>query len=318
MVKVKKIGISLILLLFLVGSFGFLFVSSANGDDSSGVSSDAGIFKAFSSKWFSDRWEIWKLGSGNLNQSQIGMLAETAKYLALIIVSLVIYGTFSAMQFPSSTPLRLLLSIVVGLLGTFMITTEELLTTLVSYGALTTTLLIAVPFISLLGMTIMFIYKANAPGLYAAKILWAVFAFFLLFKAAVLILLLQNFGVYSMEDGNYNVQLMTSSGNIPNYVVPFVPMKKVTAVGEGKISYDVDNEKLGKMIGNTSLSTAWVLLATSLAILWFIVFNGKLFAWLQKEARESAVEAAKSNIQLSAARDKLQADAMRDVAKTGS
>jgi hypothetical protein len=320
MEKSKKIKVMFLLFLFLSGSFGFLLVGAETLSE--GGSED--IFNTVKN-WVRPRWELWKLGASEAEPEKMGMLAETLKYLVLILVSLAVYGAFSAMEFPSSAPLRLILSFIVGLLGTFMITTKELLTILVSYSALTTTVLIAVPLIAILGFTVMAAYKANAAGLYAAKILWAVFALFLIFKGLVLILLMQHFVVSGAGTSESPYIATSVTGKLPpSYVLPFVPMKsfKIETIGEGESArrvrrYETDSARLGRMLGNADLSTAWILLLVGGVIFIIMVWNGKWIAeWLKKEARDSQIQAAKSNIELSTARDKIQADAMKDVAKT--
>ena len=306
----KKIGVYFIGLLLVMSIFVSLAVSVNAAEASS-----TGIFSGFGDAFnLSARWDLWELGSDNLSQDQLGLLGETVKYLVLILVSLAIYGALSAMEFPKGPVLRMFLSIVIGLLGTFMITTKELLTVLISYSALTMTILIAVPFIVILGFTVLSAYKANAAGLYASRILWAVLAIFLICKALNLLLLFNYFVV--IDNGtlqNHSYMAVDKNATIPTWVFAFIPSKK----SDTSAGYQSDNARIGQIIGNADISTVWVLLFVGLAIMWFMVINGRwIYQWLEKEARDSAIEAAKNNIRLSAARDKLQADAMRDVSKT--
>ncbi len=308
MVEMKKLGMIFIFCLVMLGSFGFLFVSALEA----GSSNSSGFFDLFTNSGISERWELWKLGSDKLNQDQMGLLAETVKYLVLILVSLAVYGAFTAMEFPKSSMIRMILSFIVGLLGTFMITTKELLTVLISYSALTTTVLIAVPLIALLGFTVVAAYKANRAGLYASKILWAVFAILLIFKAFVFMLMAHYFVVTGSGTAEQPFLAVPQDGitKIDVWANVFLPMKR-DAVGKAI----TDDERIGQIMGNADISTAWALLLAGVAILLFVVINGKwIYNWLEDEARRAKIDEARDTIQKSVEKNKLDAKALDDLA----
>ena len=69
-----------------------------------------------------------------------GVDGATIKWLVLMLVIILIYSALGYADFPENGALRFGLAIVVGLLATILITTDELVTTLKSYTALGLTL----------------------------------------------------------------------------------------------------------------------------------------------------------------------------------
>jgi len=281
---------------------------------------------AFFTNWnMSARWNLWKNGYSNLKTTgDFQLLGETLRYLVLIIVVLAAYSAFTAMEFPSGAPLRILLAIIVGLLGTFMITTNELITALLSYSALTTTIILAIPIFVLLGFTIIMAYKAKSAGLFASRILWATYALLLFFKGILLIILSQNFRV-AESAGRYVAYPIVGS-KVPSYLSAFLPNKLINKTVEVVInnvptSKNItipapDPVKIGQMMGGADISTAWIFVISAIAIFVVMVGSRWVYVWLDEESKKAAIESVKSNSELRAANDKIQADIMRNGAKT--
>lgn len=281
--------------------------SSASGDviTITSGSSGAEFFKNFLN--LEARWKLWTTGYDKLDSNQQTLLGETLKYLILIMVVIAVYGALSAIEFPQGKFSRMGLAFIVGILGTFMITTNELVTALLSYGALTTTIVLAVPIIILIGFTIMMAYKANAVGLFASKILWAAYSVFLFVKGVVLIMMTNTFYVV----GSTVKFVSSNSTDVSSLLLPFLPK----AVDGAKMG--IDASKIAQMMGNADVTTAYVLVGSALLLFFIFVLNSKwIYAWLKNESEQSAIQAARTNVELSTARDKLQADAMRSAAKT--
>ena len=119
----------------------------------------------------------------------------------------------------------------------------------------------------------------------------------------------------TVDDGktihDYTAELRAGVSVVPPLASAFLPLEKTGG------STQTDDKKIGQIMGNADHATAWVLLLSGLAIMWFMVISSKwIYGWLEKEARDAKIDAAKNNIQLSTARDKLQAEAMKDVAET--
>lgn len=333
----RKLGVGILLSVLVLGLVFSIISVSADTEEGGYAPGSLSAFANFGD--LKARWDLWKVGYAGVGADQMGLLTETLKFIVLFIIIFVVYAAFSQLEFPQSTAMRFILSALVGILATFMITTQEMLTALLSYGALATTIIIAVPLIVLIGLTVMSAYKANAIGLYASKVLWAVFGIFLIIKGLVLLSMFQYFVVQVDTNqttgqiinftASYSYDLSTGKPiPIPNYLQPFLPNKIGTKTVTVKDSMNnsiqknvsvarPDLNKIAQLMGKAEPGNAWILIVTGCVVIFFMVFKSKwIYVWLEKEARDSAIEAAKQNINLSAARDKLQADAMRQTAKT--
>lgn len=295
------------------GDSGNAPTATSGGSSADGV---AFVSSGFDSGWMKtlrldERWNLWVKGSSNVtSESDLTLFGETLKYLVLFIVVLAVFSAFGALDFPSNKFARLGLAAIIGILGTFAITTKELITALLSYTALTTTIIITVPVLALLGLTIMAAYKTSSIGLYASKVLWAGYSIFLFVKGLILVLLTRTFYVTNVGGKSVLNFVDSTSTSIPSYLLPFLPKMTVN----GKMT--LDGAGVAKMMGQADLTIAWVLLISAAIIFFFMVINSKwITMWMEKEARESMIAAKMTQSQLAAAKEKIDADAMRAAGK---
>ncbi|MBP7708330.1 hypothetical protein KA107_01485 [Candidatus Pacearchaeota archaeon] len=307
----KKIGLYAFLflsLLVLSSVFTSISFASAAPGDSVGFDSNS-KFSFVSALKLDERWALWTQGYDNVSNSQLGLLGETIKFLVLFIVVFIVFAALGAMDLPRNPVLRFVLAIIVGLLGTFMITTQELLTLLVSYGALSSTIVIALPLIVLLGLTVLFAQKANAAGLYASKILWAFFAVFIIIKGLILLMMFQYFYTEVTYNGTQILDVkaypINDNASLHYALAPFLPTNRVNGTSEQQ----VDLDRLGRIMGKSDYGTAWSLILTGLIAFFVMVLGGKwIAAWLLHERELAAIERVGSNARIADAVDQTKAD----------
>jgi len=126
-------------------------------------------------------WASWKTGEIN---------NDLLKYMLLIIVTLVVFMFLAVMNFPSkgSGVIRLLLSVFVGFLGTWLIKGTELYAVLVSYSGLGFAITVFLPIIILVFITLGMGKKGNMFGIYSSIILWVIYSLYVFFKGAVILM----------------------------------------------------------------------------------------------------------------------------------
>jgi hypothetical protein len=121
--------------------------------------------------------------------TNISAVTELTKFLFLILVVVLIYSALAYVKFPDNAALRMLLSVVVGFLSVFMISSSELLAILESYKALGLSLTIFLPIFILAFFTFVVATEAKPFGILAQKILWVIYSGYLFLKTGSLILI---------------------------------------------------------------------------------------------------------------------------------
>lgn len=239
--------------------------------------------------WFSVRWNLWKQGANSLsggscvggesciNQEQticttisgcewktnISIIGETLKYILLIMVILLVYMGLGYFNF-HSTILKVSLSVVIGFLATFLVTTNELITSLMGYTALGLTIQILLPLIALGGITIMMSSKGGPTGVYLTRVAWAIYAAYLFFKTIGIFLILRFFQLQNVNGVNILTPIqerLTKTGNLPWYMRFFIDTSEAGIKQASTYMSAVD------------MTTAIILLITSIAVTVFMVFG---------------------------------------------
>jgi len=256
--------LGLLLISLLVG-----FVSAA---------SESELCKAFSwstTSSFCVRAAIWEQGM-SIDSTNVNFIGAMTKYLILLLILILIYSALAFANFPENAGLRMTLAVIGGILSTFLITTKELITGLISYSALGVTLFTFFPILVLGFFTLVVATKANPIGIFLQRIMWLIYSVYLFIKTGVL--------AYAMS-----LQDPAESA-----IVKFFVGNDISQTANG-ISPDV--------------TMLIVLLVVSIAVFIIMVLGDKpIVAWLAKEKRDSEREAQKAMLERSHAYDKDRAD----------
>jgi len=212
------------------------------------------------------KWENAWFSGDTLDTKNGGIV----KYFALLLVVLIIYSTLKYVDFPEGGISKIAIAIIIGLLSTFAITTNEIITLLNSYTALGVTVITIFPILILSFFTLVTIEKGKAGGLFFSRIIWLVYGGYLLIKAAIpwLIKFFGNWG-YTQD----------STG-------------KVTELS-GIFSGFITASDFQKIIESESNMMLFILTIVAIAILWIAIFH---FKWIieivAREKLNAATEAA--------------------------
>ncbi len=224
--------------------------------------------------------------------TQEGLTGITLKYLSLFLIILLVYSALAYVNFPESSGgsagfTRFLISLVVGLMATFLITSQELLAIVQSYTALGITLSLFFPIMILAFITLVTAKVANPVGIFAQKIMWAIYSIYLFFKTSL----------YLIVRNDYHILRWGGDGSWIKEVASFF-------VG-GRAIQSINNGAFDPVI-------LTVMLITSIAV--FIIFvwqNKAVDAWIAKEERDSEIESARAKVQRSDAYDTIRAQQMQ-------
>ena len=311
------------------------------GGDSLGIGSTVGagdLFGSFFTTTLKEKKDIWLKGPEYLKEANGAKnLAELMKWYALILVIILIYSSLAYMRFPDNAFLRLLLSVATGFIATFFITTKELLTVMQSYSALGLAITTFFPIFVLTAITIVAATRFSPVTVFASKILWLGYSLFLLLRTGLLFLLTRAYTI----SYDATTKLASLKGNLPTILSPFfetsikmVP-KEVPKIGiDGKAMIDAAGnptletimvpvreitqgaaEKIKAILANYDPTILFVLTIIAIAVIYFIVLNGKIYEYFDTMARESELSKQKSIIKRSQDLRKAEAEAMQD---TGS
>jgi len=237
--------------------------------------------------FFYDRCVLW-IGGAKLNElgeREVGVVGNFLKWFVLFLVIILIFSALNEVEFPSNSFLRILLSLVVGFLSTFFITTKELITALTGYTALGLTLVIFFPIAILAFFTIVIARKGKAFGLYAQKIMWMIYSIFLLIKAGILFVI--------MQDG---------------WTVPIAAGKPLAGT---ETFWGIPLGVTKAMVSNYDATILFTLMVTAVAVFVIMGLGNKIIReWLAGEAAETAIEAQKELIKKSQGLRRAEADAV--------
>ncbi len=210
-----KIFILILLGLILI-SFLANVIIAADGAGTSTVNKPLSESKAWA--WIKEHWTSfwtgWEQGGESFDKVMI-------KYLLLIIIIFFIYAILEMLTFPNGVFLRLVLSLIIGFLATIYITPNEAWALAQSYSALGITIGAIIPFIILVGFTIITVTHAAKSNtgmeFFFQYIGWVVFAIvmvvrtFLLFAQGVPSIDASGATVYNSLGGNEGFILILMS-----------------------------------------------------------------------------------------------------------
>jgi len=283
---------SLVVLAFLtvmILSTGVIFAadekSSTETQSTETVKSGGVICEYIESDTWKSRCTLWLGGlDRNLGENDITIIGQMLKWILLFIIIILIYSAFNAAGFPEKTLLKIILSIVVGFMASFLITTRELLTMMQGYTALGVTLGVFLPFMILGFFTIMVAKSMNPIGIYLQKVVWIIFSVYLLIKTWTLWSFIDEANAGTLNVGQaYNV-------NILFFKIPV----KIT-------------QSMLNMVNNSDQTILLALAIASIASLFIMLSNKLVIRWFAKEELDAAVQAESNKIRKSNAYDSIRA-----------
>lgn len=231
---------------------------------------------------------VW-LG-GLTGADNFDLIAEIAKWIFLIIIVLLVYSAFEYVSFPQGGVTRLLLSILIGVGATTLITTKELLTTLLTYNALGVTLSVFLPILVLAFFTLIVASKASPIGIFLQRVIWLIFSIYLFFKAFIL-WGISNFSATENDYFIYSIAQFLAGGK-----------EAATALATTATKFD------------TPMLVLLMVVAVAVFFIGF-VSNKFIVHWLAKEKMLAEIEGQKELIKRSQAMRKLEAGAMEETGK---
>lgn len=240
--------------------------------------------------WLQEKYCLWKIGFGP--GTDVNLLAELVKVIMLGIITLIVFAGLTAVVFPKGVVGRALLSILVGILATFFLTSEELITMMLSYTALGVTIGVFFPIIILVFITIFVASKGSPFGIFFQRIMWLIYSIYLFIKTAILFLLTRY----------YNAA--TGVAKDPN------------SLGTKTIDYFIstDPATIQQYMGSYDNIMLLILLIVSIAVFWIGFWdkgNKMLVHWLAKEKMEAEIEAQKDLTRRSQEKMKIDAKALK-------
>ena len=232
-------------------------------------------------------------GVGDFNLS-----GELIKWLMLILIVILVFSILKYVDFPPSkkegegTVMKLFLAIVIGVLATIFITTEELITIMQSYTALGIAIAIFIPILILAFFTLMVATKASPFGIFLQKILWVVYGFYVLFKTLTLWILIQ-----CKVPATGSACSSAFINFLKDYIVtPLTSQSTLDALEKTKAGYD-----------STILV---ILIIVSIFVLFMTLGNKFMVHWFAKEKMLAEIEGRRDTIKRSDARDRINAESM--------
>lgn len=231
--------------------------------------------------------DLWLNGYNSKNFSLAG---EFVKTLLLLLLIILVYTSFSYSGFLGEreefSTVRLIVSIIIGLLATFLISTDALLSSLVSFTALGTAIWIFLPIFVLTFFTILVSSSAVAFGMFFQKILWIIYSVYTFISGVIIFFLAQS------KSGSTIAQILTT------YLIN--PL------------YGANSVVLGNMKVAADAPTAILLIVVSILVFIFAVIEGDKFVeYLTKEKRRTDLIREKDELIRQSTKRKLEAEDTR-------
>ena len=304
----KQRGLAIFFILLLAFSILPMIVSAEEvpvttpSDDLYGSSGGSGFFGSiknfFTSSGLWNYIEIWLKGG------ELSAMGNFIKFMVLFLIVLLVYSALSFAGFPTkkdgtgSPVLQFIIALIVGIIATFPLTNQELVTMLTSYKALGIALTVFFPILILGFFTLVVASKANPMGIFLQKIIWVIYSVYLFIKTGALFLAMQYVKVQ-----NGTVVLLKPGEGMPEWLKPFLPGTK---------------EEIAKVLSENDTTMLFILLITSIAVFVIMVLGNKYVeAWLEKEKRDADVAAAQDTAERAVRKQKLDAKALSDLGGKG-
>jgi len=247
--------------------------ASGRSDGEPGVSVGAGSSSSFA-VWLGDKYNLWLKGidwSSVSAEEQVDSVGQIVKWILLVLVVLLIYSGLSYSDFIESATVRFIVAAAAGFLGTFLITTRELLTILQSYTAMGIAFSVFLPILILGFFTLVVIAKAKPIGLFLQNILWIIYSVYLFARTGIYLVL---------KNAAANGELVAGT---PYSIFGFVNIHVTDSVIRAVNAY--------------SGSILMLLFITSIAIFVIMVlWNKPMRKWISEHLISSEADARRSKI----------------------
>jgi hypothetical protein len=267
---IKKRG-ALILTALILSSFLIANVSAVNPVE--GFSEQVSQFMGI--------WEDGRIDPGS----------TVLKWLALFLVTILIYSSLSYGEFPEHTGLRWLISIIVGFLATMLITTPEMVAAMQSYKALGITFIIFLPILILTFFTFVVATKVNPLGIVVQRIAWVIYSVYLFLQTGLLLII-----KWAYDTPSTAIKL--GKGETWDNIFSFL-------YGHSYADRFIDS-------GGADTTITIILFVVSIAVfIIFVVYNRAMTAWLAKEKREADINKYKDTSERSKKSREVDADLTR-------
>ncbi len=222
---------------------------------------------------------LWLKGY-DAEKENLNFAGEFVKVMLLLLLTLLVYSSMSYANFMHGG-IRFVVSVIIGLLATFLISTEALLTSLTSFTALGTAIWIFLPILVLTFFTIM-VSSAAAPfGILVQEILWVIYSVYTFISGIV---------IFSLYQGKTNAVAKFFNDWI---VIPL---------------YGKNSALLAGMTKNADPTTAVLLIVVSIVVFWIAVVKGTFLThWLAKEKMDAEIMKFQTDVQKQSAKRKAEA-----------
>ncbi len=255
-------------------------------------------------------------------------------FLAVIVV--IIFAGLVEAEFPKSKPLAFILSILVGYLATVFIASDEVVAAILSYKAFGMAIILFIPIMGLGFVTYVSVKKGKGLFIVAQRLLWLVYALFLIIYVLGLVVLRWDVGfnynndVSAVNIDKYNVaiaSLRTAESNLEAADPKAADYKvKQDAVDAAERALDGSEEMLPGLVNQyrfifgpdfvkyskdlkISNTTLLILSVMALFVMWFfVIHNNKVVNYLEQDVRERDIDEEKNIIKKSHARDVANAE----------
>ncbi len=267
---------------FYKDASGKVFEVQADGTEVPVVAgSSAAATSSGTGNFWQERYDLWLHGYSSTNFNLAG---ETLKWLVLLLIIALVYSALAQAQFPDNMIARLVVALVIGILATFLLTSEDLLTAMQSYSALGMTLLLFFPFLILGFFTIVTASAANPFGIFIQKILWVIYSIYLILNSLIILVLMN-----------------TKTGG--NAFWSFFKDYLVTPLLGGQAS-----PALNQAVANANGVALVVMIIAAIVALTITRGDNFLIAWLASQKAEADILKEKMKVKRSSGYDKIRSD----------
>jgi len=269
--------------------------------DSSGggiIGTELGIFAADATdNWLVAKAKIWAITWQKGDVTAVN--GYYLKWMLLALVIILIYSSLSYANFPENNLFKIIASVVIGFLATFLITTQELLVMLNSYTALGVTIAIFLPIMILGFFTIIIASKANPFGIYLQKILWLIYSVYLFIKTAGLLIISREIKAAATGTSAWGKILGESAAGIKaNWVTKLIDwlISWVRPIIEPMLP-PVDQAKILLEVYSTQMLAILSIVAIAVFVI-MVLGDDYVMAWLMKSREDAAINAYKSGLRM--------------------
>ncbi|MBS3083250.1 hypothetical protein J4423_00430 [Candidatus Pacearchaeota archaeon] len=295
-----------------------------------------------------DFWDnVNPMGDVFQNTDLFNLQTGALKVVFLAILIVLIFAGLMEADFPKSTSLKFIISVLLGYLATILITGDEITAAMLSYKAFGVALILFIPIMGLGFVTYVSVQKGKGVFIVAQRLLWLAYAMFLIIYVIGLVLLRWDVGFGGFGDnGKINESLGTYTTSLEalrnaQSELAKLPVEKDSngnpigayktkkdLVDGAQRNLDASEEKLPALINQYrfifgpkyleygsdekfKVSNTTLLILSVMAIFVLVVFvinNNNVVAYLEKDISQRDIDEERNLIKKSHARDVANAE----------